>query len=488
MLSLSNCVSFVGSRRIILLPQRHSTRSRRTQSAGGFTLGTFPLLWALVAALVCASETQARPQGLAGRRTEIVVRTSPSVYLPGPSLSVEVTSLKPVTQRVPELIQQKIQDTLIKNDPRLGITTGSPDTLIQCTIADLGYSSGVEARTRQEYQKTGEMTVTDPTTGATSTMDQYGYVDVPYRALVFNARLSVKCEVKDVATGVVLYSDRFDPVYSDPRDVVAGARSDDLNEVYLRLAGEAADLILAQLSPRIYAEIVELPSRKLKEASKLLEANSWNEALRLLTATPPFKDQKDEAYRLYSIGIAQEALAYSAPSGAERKRILEQAVNNYRIATELKPREDAFWAPKNRAESLLWQAARLAAQVEAFNEAKKAGSTVAAPGNTDLFHQVRSKMRPAHTALTNDDVVQLVKAGRSSDYIAANIRHAPETKFKLYGGEVLKLRREGVKDVVVKAMIEKQHGPRYGPGLGKFAIIMSAIGTMTLVMSLALVH
>jgi hypothetical protein len=259
---------------------------------------------------------------------------------------VEVTSLKPVTQRVPELLQQKTQDTLIKNDPRLGLATGTPDTMIACTITDLRYSTGVEARTRQEYQKVGEMTTTDPNTGVATTMDQYGFVNVPYSALAFNARLSVKCEVRDVATGIILYADSFDPVYSDARDVVTGPRTDDLNDVYVKLADDAAGLILAQLSPRVYTEVVELPSGKLKEVSKLFEANKWNEALKLLATTPQFKNQKDDAYRLYSIGIAHEALAYAAPNDAERRGHFEQALDNYNRATELKPLEDAFWGRK----------------------------------------------------------------------------------------------------------------------------------------------
>ena len=473
MLSLFNCVSFEASHRFIL--NHPSTGIRHARSEGGLTLVTSLLLGAFALTLVCASETPGRAQGLAGRKTEIVVKTSPAVYLPGPTLSVEVTSLKPVTQRVPEFMQQRIQDTLIKNDPRLRLATGPPDTLIACTIIDLSYSTGVEARTRQEYQKIGEMTTTDPNTGVATTMDQYGYVDVPYRALVFAARLSVNCEVKDVASGIVLYADRFDQVYSDPRDVVAGSRSDDLNNVYLRLAGDVAGLVLAQLSPRVYSEVVELPSGKLREASKLLEDNRWNEALDKLTATPSFKDQKDEAYRLYSIGIAHEALANAAPNATERRRHLEQAVDNYHRATELKPREDAFWAPKIRAEFLLWQATGLAAQVDAFNEAKKPGSTAAAPGNKDLFHQARSRVKPAQTPLTNDDVVRWVKAGRSADYIAANIRHAPETRFDVSGGEVLRLRREGVTSDVLKAMTEANRGPRYGMSARKRAILSAAM-------------
>jgi hypothetical protein len=195
--------------------------------------------------------------------------------------------------------------------------------------------------------------------------------------------------------------------------------------------------------------------------SRLSEANRWNEALNLLAATSPFKDQKDDAYRLYSIGLAHEALAYSAPNAAERKGHLAHALDNYRRATELKPREDAFWGPKNRAELLFWQACVLVAQVEAFTEAKRLGSTSAAPSRLDIHNQARNRIQPVQTVLTNDDVVRLVKSGYSGDYIAANIRHAPQTRFDLSGGEVRKLRREGVHGDVLKAMKEAQRGSGY---------------------------
>jgi len=470
MLSLSIRVPFRCPRRCIL--HDPSTDCRCAPSESGLILVASLILVALM--LVCASETPGCAQGIAGRKTEIVVKTSANVYLPGPGLRVDVTSLKPVTQRVPELLQQKIQDSLIKNEPRLVLATGSPDTLITCTITDLRYSTGVEARTRQVYQKIGERTMTDPNTGVATTMDEFGMVDVPYSALAFNARMSVKCEVRDVATGIVLYTDSFDPVYSDARDVVAGPRTDDLNDVYVKLADDAAGLILAQLSLRVYTEVVDLPSGRLKEASKLSEANMWSEALNLLAATPPFRNQKDDAYRHYSIGLAHEALAYAAPNAAERRRHLEQAVDNYRRATELKPREDAFWGPKNRAELLFWQATRLAAQVEAFNDAKKAGSISAAPWKLDIFNQARNKMPPVQAALTNDDVVRLVKSGRSGDYIAANIRHAPETRFNLSSGEVLKLRREGVRGDVLKAMKDAHRGPDYGLRVRRHAFLAAA--------------
>ena len=84
---------------------------------------------------------------------------------------------------------------------------------------------------------------------------------------------------------------------------------DDLNTIYLKLADNAAGLILAVLSPRVSSEIVALPSGTLKETSKLFEAGRWDEALHRLVSMRPFKDPQDDAYRLYSIGVAHEALA-----------------------------------------------------------------------------------------------------------------------------------------------------------------------------------
>ena len=429
--------------------------------------------------LAAGSPTTAAP-GSADRKAVIEVRTSPGVYLPGPTVSTKVTSLKAVTPRVPELIQNAIQGTLLRNDPRLTSASTSPDTLISCTITELGVSPGVEARTKLEYQKTGERTIYDSETGATHTEDEFGYVNVPYRALVFAGRMSVMCEVKDVPNGLVLYSDTFDAVYTDAREIGFGSSNpsvDDLNDIYLKLADNAAGLILAVLSPRVYSEIVALPSGLPKETSKLLEAGLWTEALARLTNMPQFKDSKDDAYRLYSIGIAHEALAYNTQEPAEMKRQLELAVDHYRQATQLKPRENMFWGPKNRADLLLRQTAALVAQLEAFEEAKRTGSKVVAAGpdqiatNTALFRQVSSKTPSLQIVINNQTVIQWVRSGHSQDYISSSIKHAPQTQFDLSPPEVLKLRREGVSNATLKAMKESQQGRRYGIGTRTRTII-----------------
>src|SRR6185369_6500088 len=299
-------------------------------------------------------------QGSSSMKTVIDVRTSPPVYVPGPAIRVEVYSTNPLAPEVRERLQEGIEQVLLMNDPRLSLSQGAADTSIDCIITDLSVSPRIEVRSRPEYRRTGQVVVTDSETGYSRTEDQFAYIDVSYRVLVFEGRIRVKWEVTDIATGIRLYSETVYADYSNAREaardfgtgpiVSSSVAPVDLNIAYLKLADKAAGLILAQLSPGVHSEIVALSSGKLKDASTLLASGRWSEALTLLTSMPEFKDPKDDAYRFYSIGVAQEALAYTVLDPFEKKRQLEQSVNNYRRAVEMKPGENMFWAPKARAE------------------------------------------------------------------------------------------------------------------------------------------
>ena len=83
-------------------------------------------------------------------------------------------------------------------------------------------------------------------------------------------------------------------------------------------------------------------------------------------------------------------------------------------------------------------------------------------------------MPAAPMLIDNQTVVQWVKSGRSSDYIIASIKHAARTQFDLSAAEVLKLRREGVNNSVLKAMAEAQQGRRPGFG-GRTNAVITAV-------------
>ena len=75
-----------------------------------------------------------------------------------------------------------------------------------------------------------------------------------------------------------------------------------------------ADALVQNIAARYRPEAdhlrVRLPKGKLKDASQQLAEGRWNMALELLRAVPEFTNPHDDAYRLYSFGLAYEGLAY----------------------------------------------------------------------------------------------------------------------------------------------------------------------------------
>jgi len=68
---------------------------------------------------------------------------------------------------------------------------------------------------------------------------------------------------------------------------------------------------------------------------------------------PPLPHLDDDAYRLYNIGVGNEALGYKADTPASARRYFEQAVMQYRKAGEANPAEKFFIEPVNRIEIAL---------------------------------------------------------------------------------------------------------------------------------------
>jgi hypothetical protein len=406
-------------------------------------------------------KSQNRANEYSGKKAVIKVRIAPRVYVPGPSVGIQVISAKPVGQAVSSRIRRLLEESLTRNDPRLTIDNTNPDTLIVCTIADVGIWTGIEGRTRSEYRKIGERTVHDSTTGMSRTEDEHGFVDVPYRALVIEGRMSVEYEIRDVKTGLLLHNGRFDPVYTEViRDVTIGSSTsaDNLNRIYLELGNNAVGHILNQVSPRAYSDIVLLPKGKLKEVDKMLGSGSWSDSLIVLNSMPPFKNSNDEAHRLYAIGIANEALAYRKDDPGETTKHLERAVEQYRRATVLKPGEDSFWWGKNRAEQNLLSARILVAQQEALE--KQAAQSPRRPTSEMASVYASVISRPAVSPpITNDVVIGWVKSGVSREYITESVRHAPRSMYDLSPAETLRLRQEGVSGATIRAMKDSQ--PNY---------------------------
>ena len=86
---------------------------------------------------------------------------------------------------------------------------------------------------------------------------------------------------------------------------------------------------------------------------------------------------EDDAYRLYNIGVGNEALGYKAETPSSAKSYFEKAVIDYRKAGEANPHEKYFIDPVNRIEIALEHYKKLAApdkKAAAPAAAKKKGT------------------------------------------------------------------------------------------------------------------
>ena len=80
----------------------------------------------------------------------------------------------------------------------------------------------------------------------------------------------------------------------------------------------------------------------------------------------PLANAEDDAYRLYNIGVGNEALGYKAETPASAKSYFEKAVIDYRKAGEANPHERYFIEPVNRIEIALEHYKKLAAPAKSL--------------------------------------------------------------------------------------------------------------------------
>jgi hypothetical protein len=441
-------------------------------------------------ALLNANAANAQGFGIRKIKSELVYKQPPAVHLPGDTLAVQVSSEKPLSQKVFDQLKSGFE-RVVANDSRLKVVADHAETVIACRILSVEFSSNWETRTRSEYKATGTHTVRNPTTDMDETVTDYGWVDVSYTTLVVSGKMTVEYQAKDSQSGLILDSEKLPVRYS--RDFENGAGAPNEEFVKVELGWMAGGTVAARLISMKGLVPVLLPKGKLKRASKLFKEGHWQQAMDTLEAMPPFKNPKDDAYRHYSLGVVYEAMAFMSDDLAKTTRLLEQSATNYRRATELKPREDHFWQPWQRAESALAQYRRLNEQLAAFEERRKGQSSGQAKAQPPVGQQKRKDMHylvvsaastqyPSHVlsisiavpVITNDTVINWAKSGTSEDYIVASIKHSPGARFDLSPPEQARLKQSGVTSRAIKAMRDSQT-PRRPGGLGTRAFLYSAM-------------
>ncbi len=146
----------------------------------------------------------------------------------------------------------------------------------------------------------------------------------------------------------------------------------------------------------------------LDDGDKQAAAGLWERALETFETAPPLPKPDEDAYRLYNIGVAYEALAYQAEDEKAAMKILDQAAINYGKAIDAKPGEKYFLEPQKRIETAI-------AHYKELEEEKKPKPVAVAAAQPKPASS--GGKTSAVKALTNAQVIAMVKSGMDDDTV-----------------------------------------------------------------------
>jgi hypothetical protein len=291
----------------------------------------------------------------------------------------------------------------------------------------------------------------------------------------------------------------FQSKVTSPFKRLAGKKTDETfgapSPIELRqlLLSRAASQIASRLVNTDETLDVPLARGKMDEANNLAEKGLWSRYLETLETMTPLSKTTDDAYRLYDIGVAYEALAYQSEDKNATEKFLERAAINYGKAIDANPGEKIFADPQNRIETAVAHYKRLQGNsaLNANGDAAPAGAPASSPApaskktpgkstspgagsraatvgiskpsaNAGASTAPGAANKPAAKApanaapaLTNAQVIKMAKAGVDEDNIVATIHDAIAVQFDLSPDGLVDLASKGVKGKIVTAMRER---------------------------------
>ena len=429
------------------------------------------LLGSLLCLLVWSSALPARAQnfGSSMARKKIVLQRKlpPTGHIDGTTIKVVATAKGFQADIAPDLAST-LEALLIRNDSRLRSEEEHPDTLINCTVTT--YAQPPAQTTMQPGMQIGKTPAK-----ATPMVRVTGILTVSFQAK--DARNS-KSLAADTVTA------KFDQEYNSTGaqqpgfaasfkhlgdQITKGKQEEDkpptAAELHNRLIQDAAQQIASHLvTTTEHVDVLLAKGGALDEANKLAEEKLWTRALEQLETMTPFPQKEEDAYRLYNIGVMNEALAYDAEDVKKARTYLQEASIDYGKAIDAKPTEKYFLQPQTRIDTALAhyktigdQAAAKAPPVKA-EVTEPASPAPAKPVATASAKPATTSAPPAD-ALTNDQVIAMVQAKLDQANIVDNIRHASAVNFDLTVAGQVNLSKNGVNGQILMAMKQRARTP-----------------------------
>jgi hypothetical protein len=439
---------------------------------------------ALLAGLAASAPVYAQGFGHPFKKKIILQRRLPSaVRLEGSKISVKVTAENSKYTDVAKTLRDSLETELLKNGHQLSVDDAHPDVLVEGTITELNAPAPQQV-TRKVASEKG---LVDQ-----QFLEISGAMRVAYQAIdkrsgrtedAYNVAEAYQHEVEGQGAGNVgtkTYHDlktQFGKIKPGKKESDATSDPDLIQTpaqvVQVMMQREVKDIASRLVDTSETVEVL-LGRGKLDEANRLADQGLWSRMAEELETMKPFPKPDDDAYRLYNLGVAYEAMAYAAKDPKAAKNFLEQAAINYGKAVDDNKGEKYFLEPQTRIETaaahyrvIEERASAPAPPPAAPSPAAPAPSSGRAsssspahassgPGSGSSAHKAAAASSNTSSAgskpLTNQDVIDMAKAGMDDDNLIANIKEAKSVSFDLSTQAQIELVHNGVKGKVLTAM------------------------------------
>ena len=269
-----------------------------------------------------------------------------AVKLPGNSFNVKATAEAAAGNNCKALAADKLQSIvetdLVRYNNQLTPNPGAPDTVISIRVLNCSAASTPEygmqfgKNAGRSQQPTGYRVAADLSVTYEARSGAGGFVDAEPLDVKYNHESN---SAKAAITGLMGKADQ------EPHTP---------EELVQVLADRMAERIAARLvNTNEKVEVLLGKGGPLDDANRYAVAGQWSKYVETLETMPPFSKPEDDSYRLYNIGVGDEALGYKTETPAAAKKYFEQAVIQYRKAGEANPKEKYFIQPVNRIEVAL---------------------------------------------------------------------------------------------------------------------------------------
>lgn len=415
----------------------------------GKGLRIFPLLFVIVLFVEIIPSAQA--QGLSKHKLNLFPKKPPIVFPAGATFTVQVYQQGLFDQQHTQRLKDELESALPRYDWRLKATPSSPETVISFIVTELTAFSTSQTETTVEHGVIGTRKESDPSTGTTTNVEEYGAVPRTITLAVLEGHLTARYEVREAATAKRLDADVITIDFKQGYE----RRAPSANDIYNLMLDNLVHMVAARFVPDFHPAAAPLPAGKFKRASFLLHHGLWNTALEEIRAVPEFQNPEDEAYRLYAQGLAHEGLAYEAPYLVPTINYLKQAAAYYRLAQSRKPAEAAFNESERRVLDLLNSYKSVEDPVRAFEEGKR---------RIDADRLILSKFQSQYKSqdfLDNNDVLGWVQSGAKEKEMLERLRDEKYAYFDLTPDSLSALQGAGVSARVIDGMRESMRGRPY---------------------------